>query len=115
MINAKQESIQEKLKDIHRVIKVENIEVITQQVTGKKMNRHKFLENLVTYMTGYCYELIENYQLTSSEDFNVSYVLESLSNDETESVSDVEYLLEWSISKLAYAFGLDPNKLKEVE
>ncbi|WP_210133552.1 hypothetical protein [Staphylococcus sp. GDY8P197P] len=66
-------------------------------------------------MIGYCYRLIERYQLTSSEDFNVSYVLESLSNDETESISDVEYLLEWSISKLAYAFGLDPNKLKEVE
>lgn len=115
MLNEKQMVIQEKLQDIYRVIKVENIEDITKQVTGKKMNRHKFLENLVTYMTGYYYELIENYQLTSSEDFNVSYVLESLSNDETESVSDVEYLLEWSISKLAYAFGLDPNKLKEVE
>ncbi len=115
MLNTKQEAIQEKLKDIYRVIKVENIEDITKQVTGKALGRKQFLDNLVIHMIGYCYRLIERYQLTSSEDFNVSYVLESLSNDETESISDVEYLLEWSISKLAYAFGLDPNKLKEVE
>lgn len=115
MLNAKQETIQEKLQDIYRVVKFEGIEDVTAQVTGKALGRKQFLDNLVTYLTGYCYELIENYQLTSSEDFNVSYVLESLSNDETESVSDVEYLLEWSISKLSYAFGLDPNKLKEVE
>lgn len=114
MINTKQEAIQEKLKDIYRVIKVENIEGIANQITGKTVTRHSFLNNLVTYMIGNCYQLIEHYQLNSSEMFNVSYVLESLSNDETESLSDVEYLLEWSISKLAYAFGLDPEDVKKV-
>ena len=110
MLNEKQKVIQEKLQDIYRVIKVENIEVITEQVTGKKMNRHSFLNNLVTYITGYCYELIENYQLTSSEDYNVSYVLQALSDEESETLRDTEFLLEWAISKLAYAFGLDPEE-----
>ncbi|MCD8894286.1 hypothetical protein K2V62_06195 [Mammaliicoccus sciuri] len=115
MLNEKQKVIQEKLEDIYRVVKFKDIEEVSVQVTGKILSRHKFLKNLVAYTMGYCHQLIEHYQLTSSEDFNVSFVLESLSNDETESVSGVEYLLEWSISKLAYALGLDPNKLKEVE
>lgn len=115
MLNAKQETIQEKLKDIYRVIKVENIEDITSRVTNKTVSRHSFLNNLVTYMTGYCYELIENYQLTSSEDYNVSYVLQALSDEEPETLRDTEFLLEWAISKLAYAFGLDPIEIKEVE
>ena len=110
MLNAKQEVIKEKLDDIYRVIKVENIEDITSRVTGKTVSRHSFLNNLVTYMTGYCYELIENYQLTSSEDYNVSYVLQALSDEEPETLRDTEFLLEWAISKLAYAFGLDPEE-----
>lgn len=110
MLNTKQETIQEKLKDIYRVIKVENIEDITKQVTGKALGRKQFLDNLVTFMIGYCYELIENYQLTSSEDFNVSYVLQALSDEEPETLRDTEFLLEWAISKLAYAFGLDPEE-----
>lgn len=115
MLNAKQEVIKEKLEDVYRVVKVEDIESITNQVTGKTVTRHSFLENLVTYMTGYCYHLIENYQLNSSEMFNVSFVLESLAGEELDTIEDTEFLIEWAISKLAYAFGLDPNKLKEVE
>ncbi len=115
MLNTKQEAIQEKLKDIYRVIKVENIEDITKQVTGKALGRKQFLDNLVTFMIGYCYELIENYQLTSNEDYNVSYVLETLSSEETDTLDATVFLLEWAISKLALSFGLDPNKLKEVE
>ena len=115
MLNAKQETIQEKLKDIYRVIKVENIEDITSRVTNKTVSRHSFLNNLVTYMTGYCYELIENYQLTSSEDYNVSYVLQALSDEEPETLRATEFLLEWAITKLAYAFGLDTIEIKEVE
>ncbi len=115
MLNEKQKVIQEKLEDIYRVVKFKGIEEVSIQVTGKTLTRHKFLKNLVVYTIGYCHQLIEHYHLNSSEDFNVSYVLESLSNDETESLSDVEYLLEWAIAKLAYAFGLDPKKLKEVE
>ncbi|WP_281058953.1 hypothetical protein [Staphylococcus sp. GDY8P197P] len=42
MLNTKQEAIQEKLKDIYRVIKVENIEDITKQVTGKALGRKQF-------------------------------------------------------------------------
>ena len=115
MLNEKQKKIQEKLEDIYRVIKVENIEDITSRVTNKTVSRHSFLNNLVTYMTGYCYELIENYQLTSSEDYNVSYVLQALSDEEPETLRDTEFLLEWAISKLAYAFGLDTIEIKEVE
>ena len=115
MLNTKQETVQGKLQDIYRVIKVENIEDITKHVTGKALGRKQFLDNLVTYMTGYCYELIENYQLTSSEDYNVSYVLQALSDEEPETLRDTEFLLEWAISKLAYAFGLDPIEIKEVE
>lgn len=115
MLNEKQKVIQEKLEDIYRAVKFKEIEDVSVQVTGKTLSRHKFLKNLVAYTMGYCHQLIEHYQLTSSEDFNVSFVLESLSNEETESLSEVEYLLEWAISKLAFAFELDPNKLKEVE
>ena len=112
MLNAKQEVIKEKLEDIYRVIKVENIEVITQQVTGKKMNRHSFLNNLVTYMTGYSYELIESYQLTTSEDYNVSYVLQTLSSEEKDTLDATVFLLEWAVTKLAITFGLDPEDVK---
>lgn len=115
MLNEKQKVIQEKLEDIYRAVKFKDIEEVSVQVTGKTVSRHKFLKNLVAYTMGYCYGLIEHCELTSSEDFNVSLVLESLSNEETESLSEIEYLLEWAITKLAYAFGLDPNKLKEVE
>lgn len=115
MLNAKQEVIKEKLEDIYRVTKVENIEDITKQITGKVLGRKQFLDNLVTHMIGYCYRLTERYQLTTSEDFNVSYVLQALSDEEPETLRDTEFLLEWAISKLAYAFGLDPNKLKEVK
>ena len=115
MLNEKQEIIKEKLEDIYRVIKVENIEDITSRVTSKTVSRHSFLNNLVTYMSGYCYELIENYQLTSNEDYNVSYVLQALSDEEPETLRDTEFLLEWAISKLAYAFGLDTIEIKEVE
>ncbi|WP_215394959.1 hypothetical protein, partial [Staphylococcus aureus] len=59
--------------------------------------------------------LIEHYQLTSNEIFNVSYVLETLSSEETDTLDATVFLLEWAISKLALSFGLDPNKLKEVE
>ncbi|MDT0696043.1 hypothetical protein [Mammaliicoccus sciuri] len=110
MLNTKQETIQEKLKDIYRVIKVENIEDITKQVTGKALGRKQFLDNLVTFMIGYSYELIEDYQLTTSEDFNVSYVLQALSDEEPETLRDTEFLLEWAISKLALSFGLDPEE-----
>ncbi len=112
MLNDKQNLIQEKLQDIYRVIKVENIEDITKQVTGKTLGRKQFLDNLVTYLTGYSYELIEHYQLTSNEDYNVSYVLQALSDEEPETLRDTEFLLEWAISKLAYAFGLDPQDVK---
>lgn len=112
MLNEKQDLIQEKLEDIYRVTKVENIEDITKQVTGKALGRKQFLDNLVTYLIGYCYRLIENHQLTSSEDFNVSYVLQALSDEEPETLRDTEFLLEWAISKLAYAFGLDPQDVK---
>ncbi|WP_204180734.1 hypothetical protein [Mammaliicoccus sciuri] len=115
MLNEKQKVIQEKLEDVYRVTKVENIEGITNQVTGKTVTRHSFLNNLVTYMIGNCYQLIEHYQLNSSEMFNVSFVLESLAGEELDTIEDTEFLIEWAISKLAYAFGLDPNKLKEVE
>ncbi|WP_204201123.1 hypothetical protein [Mammaliicoccus sciuri] len=115
MLNTKQEAIQEKLQDIYRVIKVENIEGITNQITGKTVTRHSFLNNLVTYMIGNCYQLIEHYQLNSSEMFNVSFVLESLAGEELDTIEDTEFLIEWAISKLSYAFGLDPTKLKEVE
>ena len=114
MLNEKQKVIQEKLQDIYRVIKVENIEVITEQVTGKKMNRHSFLNNLVTYLTGFCYELIEHYQLTSSEDYNVTYVLETLSSAETDTLDSTVFLLEWAVTKLALSFGLDPEEVKKV-
>ncbi|MGF2097670.1 hypothetical protein ACQUFT_09190 [Mammaliicoccus lentus] len=114
MLNEKQKVTQEKLQDIYRVIKVENIEVITEQVTAKKMNRHSFLNNLVTYMTGYCYELIDNYQLTSSEDYNVTYVLETLSSAETDTLDSTVFLLEWAVTKLALSFGLDPEEVKKV-
>ena len=114
MLNEKQVLIKEKLQDIYRVIKVENIEDITEQVTGKKMNRHSFLNNLVTYMTGFCYELIENYQLTSSEDYNVTYVLETLSSAETDTLDSTVFLLEWAVTKLALSFGLDPEEVKKV-
>lgn len=114
MLNTKQEAIQEKLKDIYRVIKVENIEDITKQVTGKTVTRHSFLNNLVTYMIGNCYQLIEHYQLNSSEMFNVSFVLESLAGEELDTIEETEFLLEWAISKLAYAFGLDPEDVKKV-
>lgn len=110
MLNTKQETIQEKLKDIYRVIKVENIEDITKQVTGKALGRKQFLDNLVTFMIGCSYELIEDYQLTTSEDFNVSYVLQALSDEEPETLRDTEFLLEWAISKLALSFGLDPEE-----
>lgn len=112
MLNEKQNLIQEKLEDIYRVIKVENIEVITEQVTGKKMNRHSFLNNLVTYMTGYSYELIESYQLTSSEGYNVSYVLQTLSSEEKDTLDATVFLLEWAVTKLAITFGLDPEDVK---
>lgn len=112
MLNEKQKVIQEKLEDIYRVTKVENIEDITKQVTGKALGRKHFLDNLVTHMIGYCYQLIENYQLTSNEDYNVSYVLQALSDEEPEILSDTEFLLEWAISKLAYAFGLSPKEIK---
>ncbi|WP_239740926.1 hypothetical protein [Mammaliicoccus sp. M-M45] len=114
MLNEKQKVIQEKLQDIYRVTKVENIEGITKQVTGKALGRKQFLDNLVTYMIGYCYKLTERYQLTTSEDFNVSYVLQALSDEEPETLRDTEFLLEWAISKLAYAFGLDPQDVKKV-
>lgn len=110
MLNTKQETVQEKLQDIYRVIKVENIEDITKQVTGKALGRKQFLDNLVTFMIGYSYELIEDYQLTTSEDFNVSYVLQALSDEEPETLRDTEFLLEWAISKLALSFGLDPEE-----
>ncbi len=115
MLNEKQKVIQEKLEDVYRVTKVENIEGITNQVTGKTVTRHSFLNNLVTYMIGNCYQLIEHYQLNSSEMFNVSFVLESLAGEELDTIEETEFLLEWAISKLALSFGLDPNKLKEVE
>ncbi|PTI86289.1 hypothetical protein [Mammaliicoccus vitulinus] len=115
MLNAKQELIKEKLEDIYRVAKVEDIESITNQVTGKTVTRQSFLNNLVTYMIGNCYQLIERYQLNSSEMFNVSFVLESLAGEELDTIEDTEFLLDWAISKLAYAFGLSPNKLKEVK
>ena len=114
MLNAKQEVIKEKLEDIYRVIKVENIEVITEQVTGKALGRKQFLDNLVTFMIGYCYELIENYQLTSSEDYNVTYVLETLSSAETDTLDSTVFLLEWAVTKLALSFGLDPEEVKKV-
>lgn len=112
MLNEKQVLIKEKLEDIYRVIKVENIEVITEQVTGKALGRKQFLDNLVTFMIGYCYQLIEHYQLTSSEMLNISYVLESLAGEELDTVEDIEFLLEWSINKLAFTFGLDPEDVK---
>lgn len=114
MLNEKQKVIQEKLQDIYRVIKVENIEDITKQVTEKVLGRKQFLDNLVTFMIGYCYELIEDYQLTTSEDFNVSYVLETISSAETDTLDATVFLLEWAISKLALSFRLDPNMM-EVE
>ena len=114
MLNAKQEVIKEKLDDIYRVIKVENIEDITKQVTGKALGRKQFLDNLVTFMIGYCYELIENYQLTSSEDYNVTYVLETLSSAETDTLDSTVFLLEWAVTKLALSFGLDPEEVKKV-
>ncbi|WQJ73424.1 hypothetical protein P3U44_11245 [Mammaliicoccus sciuri] len=114
MVNEKQKVIQEKLEDVYRVTKVENIEGITNQVTGKTVTRHSFLNNLVTYLTGYCYELIENYQLTSGETYNVSYVLETLSNAETDTLDATVFLLEWAITKLALSFGLDPEEVKKV-
>ena len=112
MLNEKQEVIKEKLEDIYRVIKVENIEDITSRVTGKTVSRHSFLNNLVTYMIGNCYQLIERYQLSSSEMFNISYVLESLASEELDTVEDIEFLLEWSINKLAFTFRLDPKDVK---
>ncbi|RIO72729.1 hypothetical protein BUZ85_10170 [Mammaliicoccus sciuri] len=112
MLNDKQNLIQEKLQDIYRVIKVENIEDITKQVTGKTLGRKQFLDNLVTYLTGYSYELIENYQLTSNEDYNVSYVLETLSSEETDTLDSTIFLLEWAVTKLALSFGLDPEEVK---
>lgn len=114
MLNEKQKVIQEKLQDIYRVIKVENIEDITKHVTGKKMNRHSFLNNLVTYLTGFCYELIEHYQLTSSEDYNVTYVLQTLSSAETDTLDSTVFLLEWAVTKLALSFVLDPEEVKKV-
>ena len=115
MLNEKQNLIQEKLEDIYRVVKFEGIEEVSVQVTGKTVSRHSFLNNLVTHMIGYCYQLIEHYQLTISEDYNVSYVLQALSDEEPETLRDTEFLLEWAISKLAYAFGLDTIEIKEVE
>lgn len=44
MLNEKQKVIQEKLQDIYRVIKVENIEDITSRVTNKIVSRHSFFE-----------------------------------------------------------------------
>ena len=114
MINEKQKVIQERLEDIYRVIKVENIEGITKQVAGKKLSRHSFLNNLVTYLTGYCYELIEHYQLTSSEDYNVTYVLQTLSSAETDTLDATVFLLEWAVTKLTLSFGLDPEEVKKV-
>ncbi|QPW13780.1 hypothetical protein I7830_08825 [Mammaliicoccus sciuri] len=114
MLNTKQEAIQEKLQDIYRVIKVENIEDITNQITGKTVTRHSFLNNLVTYLTGFCYELIEHYQLTSSEDYNVTYVLQTLSSEEKDTLDATVFLLEWAVTKLALSFRLDPEAVKKV-
>ena len=114
MFNEKQNLIQEKLEDIYRVVKFEGIEEVSVQVTGKKLSRHSFLNNLVTYMTGYCYELIENYQLTSNEDYNVTYVLQTLSSAETDTLDSTVFLLEWAVTKLALSFGLDPEEVKKV-
>ena len=102
------------MKDIYRVIKVENIEDITKQVTGKTLGRKQFLDNLVTFMIGYSYELIEHYQLTSSEDYNVTYVLETFSSAETDTLDATVFLLEWAITKLALSFGLDLEDVKKV-
>lgn len=112
MLNTKQEAIQEKLEDIYRAVKFKEIEDVSVQVTGKILSRHKFLKNLVAYTMGYCHQLIEHYQLTSSEDFNVSYVLETLSSAETDTLDATVFLLEWAISKLALSFGLDPEEVK---
>lgn len=112
MLNEKQNLIQEKLEDIYRVVKFEGIEEVSVQVTGKKLSRHSFLNNLVTYMTGYCYELIENYQLTSNEDYNVTYVLQTLSSEETDTLDATVFLLEWAVTKLALSFGLDSEDVK---
>lgn len=114
MLNTKQETIQEKLQDIYRVVKFEGIEEVSVQVTGKTVSRHSFLNNLVTYMTGYCFHLIENHQLTSGETYNVSYVLESLSSAETDTLDTTVFLLEWAITKLALSFGLGPEDVKKV-
>ncbi|RIO10116.1 hypothetical protein BUZ94_06575 [Mammaliicoccus sciuri] len=114
MLNEKQNLIQEKLEDIYRVVKFEGIEEVSVQVTGKKLSRHSFLNNLVTYMTGYCYELIENYQLTSNEDYNVTYVLQTLSSAETDTLDSTVFLLEWAVTKLSLSFGLDPEEVKKV-
>ncbi|RIO71030.1 hypothetical protein [Staphylococcus borealis] len=114
MINEKQNLIQEKLEDIYRVVKFEGIEEVSVQVTGKTVSRHSFLNNLVTYLTGFCYELIEHYQLTSSEDYNVTYVLESLSSAETDTLDSTVFLLEWAVTKLTLSFGLDPEEVKKV-
>lgn len=112
MLNEKQKLIQEKLEDIYRVVKFEGIEDVTAQVTAKKMNRHKFLKNLVIYTIGYSYQLIEHYQLTTSEDYNVSYVLQTLSNEEKDTLDATVFLLEWAVTKLAITFGLDPEDVK---
>ena len=114
MLNEKQVLIKEKMQDIYRVIKVENIEDITKQVTGKALGRKQFLDNLVTFMIGYCYRLIEDYQLTTSEDYNVTYVLETLSSAETDTLDSTVFLLEWAVTKLALSFGLDPEEVKKV-
>ncbi|MFV5937273.1 hypothetical protein ACLIJS_04220 [Mammaliicoccus sciuri] len=114
MLNSKQETIQEKLQDIYRVVNFEGIEEVSVQVTGKTVSKHSFLNNLVTYMTGYCYRLIENHQLTSGETYSVSYVLESLSSAETDTLDATVFLLEWAVTKLALSFGLDPEDVKKV-
>lgn len=112
MLNEKQVLIKEKMQDIYRVIKVENIEDITKQVTGKALGRKQFLDNLVTYMIGNCYQLIERYQLNSSEMFNVSFVLETISSAETDTLDATVFLLEWAVTKLAITFGLDTEDVK---
>lgn len=115
MLNEKQKIIQEKLEDIYRVTQVENIEGITSRVTGKKTSRQDFLENLIAYTMGYCHQLIEHHELTTSEDHTVSYVLETLSNEDCNTLEETEFLIEWAINKLALTFGLDLAVVKKVE
>ena len=112
------EEVKEFLDDVNLLVNEVDLQKTIEHVTGKEFTKERALKNVISWIVGNVYELIEHGEVNRNQDNELSFIIQQLVDiRQADFISDyeLELSINESLSIIAGIFGLNPIYIKQVE